>query len=278
MFAKIFESIYDGTLAEDWRALITFQQLLILSDAQGTVDMTPAAIARRTGIPLDIIEAGIEALERPDPYSRSPEMGGARIARLDEHREWGWFLVNHDRYRDRVSLAEKRDADRKRIAARRAGERNKGLSQHVAASRKVSRPVADVAHTETETETEEKQTNFVRSSSADDAPEASGVPPCPHQDIIAAYHEILPMLPGVREWTPARRTALAARWREKPERQTIAWWRKLFSYVGESDFLTGRVSRGRGHDAWQCSLPWLLKPENFAKLLEGHYENREVAA
>lgn len=125
---------------------------------------------------------------------------------------------------------------------------------------------------------EEKQTNFVRSSSADDDGEASGVPPCPHQDIIAAYHEILPMLPGVREWTPARRTALAARWREKPERQTIAWWRKLFSYVAESDFLTGRVSRGRGHDAWQCSLPWLLKPENFAKLLEGHYENREVSA
>lgn len=125
---------------------------------------------------------------------------------------------------------------------------------------------------------EEKQTNFVRSSSADDDGEASGVPPCPHQDIIAAYHEILPMLPGVREWTPARRTALAARWREKPERQNIAWWRKLFSYVAESDFLTGRVSRGRGHDAWQCSLPWLLKPENFAKLLEGHYENREVSA
>lgn len=131
---------------------------------------------------------------------------------------------------------------------------------------------------EQEQEQEEEQTNFVRSSSADDAPEASGVPPCPHQDIIAAYHEILPMLPGVREWTPARRTALAARWREKPERQTIAWWRKLFSYVAESDFLTGRASRGRGHDAWQCSLPWLLKPENFAKLLEGHYENREVVA
>ena len=144
---------------------------------------------------------------------------------------------------------------------------------------KQSRNVSVTAQeTDTDTETEEKQTNFVRSSSADDEPVASGVPPCPHQDIIAAYHEILPMLPGVREWTPARRTALAARWREKPERQTITWWRKLFSYVAESDFLTGRVSRGRGHDAWQCSLPWLLKPENFAKLLEGHYENREVSA
>lgn len=69
MYAKIFQSIYDGTLVEDWRALITFEQLLILSDADGIVDMTPHAIARRTGIPIEHIEAGVSILLGTDQHS-----------------------------------------------------------------------------------------------------------------------------------------------------------------------------------------------------------------
>lgn len=100
---------------------------------------------------------------------------------------------------------------------------------------------------------------------------------CPHEAIIAAFHEALPTLPKVRQWTPNRRKAMQARWREDAERQTLEWWRGFFGYVAESDFLTGRSKRGNGHAAWECSLPWLLKAENFAKVLEGHYENREAA-
>lgn len=99
MYGKIFESIYDGSLAEDWRALITFQQIIVLCDADGTIDMTASAISRRTGIPIEHIKAGIEILEKPDPLSRSPDMDGRRIVRLDEHRDWGWFVVNHAHYK-----------------------------------------------------------------------------------------------------------------------------------------------------------------------------------
>ena len=42
MYGKIFHSIYDGTLAEDWRAPITFQQLIVLCDADGIVDIIVA--------------------------------------------------------------------------------------------------------------------------------------------------------------------------------------------------------------------------------------------
>ena len=85
---------------EDWRALITFQQMIILSDADGVVDITPRALSRRTGIPIDYIEAGIKILESPDVYSRSPDDGGKRIVRLDDHRDWGWRIVNHNAYRN----------------------------------------------------------------------------------------------------------------------------------------------------------------------------------
>ncbi len=99
MYGKIFESIYNGTLADNWQALITFQQMIVLCDVDGTIDMTPAAISRRTGIPIEHIEDGIKVLESPDPCSRTKGEEGRRITRIDEHREWGWYIVNHQKYK-----------------------------------------------------------------------------------------------------------------------------------------------------------------------------------
>lgn len=99
MYGKIFDSMYDSTLADNWEALITFQQMIVLCDADGTVDMTAHSISRRTGIPIEHIEAGLKVLEAPDPYSRTPDQGGRRIERLDDHRPWGWSIVNHTYYR-----------------------------------------------------------------------------------------------------------------------------------------------------------------------------------
>jgi len=76
MYGKLFTQMYDGTLATKgpWQALVTFQQMLILCDKDGVIDMTPEAISRRTTIPIEIIEIGIPALEEVDPASRSPEL------------------------------------------------------------------------------------------------------------------------------------------------------------------------------------------------------------
>lgn len=119
MYGKIFEQIYDGTLGENWQALITFQQMIILCDSSGVVDMTPNAISRRTGIPVEHIEAGIRYLEEPDPDSRTPDEEGRRIVRLDDHRPWGWKIVNHALYRKMASYEDKKKVDRDRIARKR---------------------------------------------------------------------------------------------------------------------------------------------------------------
>lgn len=124
MYTKVFRQIYDGTLADNWQALVTFQQLLVLADEAGVVDMTIGAIHRKTGIPVDVLTAGIAILEAPDPASRTPDMEGRRIARMDEHRDWGWFLVNFMKYRQLVSKDEKRQADRSRISNQRAKVEN----------------------------------------------------------------------------------------------------------------------------------------------------------
>ena len=115
MYGKIFSVIYDGSLAEDWRALITFQQLIVLCDADGVVDMTPTAISRRTGIPIEHIKAGLEILEQPDPESRTPDEEGRRICRIDGHNSWGWYLVNHAKYRALVDADTVREQTRERV-------------------------------------------------------------------------------------------------------------------------------------------------------------------
>ncbi len=125
MYGKVFTAMFDGTLATKgpWQALVTFQQMIALADREGIVDMTPEAISRRTTIPLDIIAAGIEALEAPDPDSRSPDYDGRRIIRLADNRTWGWRLVNYGHYRGIRSLDERREYMRKYQRDRRAAEK-----------------------------------------------------------------------------------------------------------------------------------------------------------
>lgn len=122
MYGKLFVQMYDGTIATEgpWQALVTFQQLIILADKEGNVDMTAEAIARRTTIPFDIIATGLQALEKPDAASRSPNEEGRRIVRLSDTRTWGWRIVNYVHYRGIRSQEERREYMRNYQRNRRA--------------------------------------------------------------------------------------------------------------------------------------------------------------
>jgi len=160
MYGKLFESMYDGTLVENWEALITFQQMIILCNSVGIIDITPRALSSRTGIPLEIIERGIEMLEKEDPYSRTNHMNGIRIERLDGHRPWGWSIVNHAKYKKLQLHEDKKKSDRERIQAKRDAKKANKIKD-VANSRKVSQiveSVADVAYTDTDTDTDNLKT------------------------------------------------------------------------------------------------------------------------
>jgi len=124
MYGKIFASMYDGTLKEDWKALVTFQQMIVLADVDGIVDITPSSISGRTGIPLEIIEHGIAALSLPDASSRTPTDEGKRINLLDDHRKWGWYIVNYEIYRDLrdADMVRFRNRDRKQKQRAREAE------------------------------------------------------------------------------------------------------------------------------------------------------------
>lgn len=102
---------------------------------------------------------------------------------------------------------------------------------------------------------------------------------CPVEQIVKAYSDILPGLLPVQRITDTRRKAIAARWREDKERQTLSWWNDYFERVRASDFLMGRCPPTQGRaTAWQADFDWLLKPANLQKVVEGKYDNHTRAA
>ena len=100
---------------------------------------------------------------------------------------------------------------------------------------------------------------------------------CPHEKIIALYHECLPMLPTVRIWSEDRRKMLAARWRTlvndkgyQSEEEGLGWFKRLFGYIRRSRFLTGETPQKEGR-TWRPDLEWIIKPKNLTKIIEGKY-------
>jgi uncharacterized protein YdaU (DUF1376 family) len=115
----------------------------------------------------------------------------------------------------------------------------------------------------------------------DGEPEAKdGLPTCDHKTIVELYHQHLPTLRRVEVWNDTRKGYLKQRWREvavdlaKTDTVTsevmLNWWADFFQHIGKSKFLTGKVNSRDGR-AFVADLEWIIKPTNFAKIIEGKY-------
>jgi hypothetical protein len=106
---------------------------------------------------------------------------------------------------------------------------------------------------------------------------------CPTEDLVGLWHEhCAPPLPTVGILNDARRTALAARWREVcadagfDRAAGLEWFRWLFSArVLGSEFLMGRAKASRDGTPFRCHWDWLMRPSNFAKVVDGNYADRK---
>lgn len=127
----------------------------------------------------------------------------------------------------------------------------------------------------TPTPKEEKEANASSST-------AEPLPACPHLKLLALFADRLPTLPQPRAelWDGAKADALRARWKwlltakradgrryAATEVEGLEWFRNFFDAVSDSDFLMAR----RGD--FKCSLGWLVKAENFSKVVDGNYTN-----
>ena len=293
-YTKLDSSITDSTI---WQApdttRIVWITMLAMADQNGYIGGSVPGLAGRARVSLDACVAALECLTEPDKWSRTKEHEGRRIAVADG----GWVLLNHAKYRATQNADDRRERSRVAMADLRASRKQltpvrKQLASVNHGVNELTKLTQAEAEAETEARSQDKPASAGSCSSVDKQPaeageKSKGLPDCPHLDALALWRECLPALPQhlPEQWRGARADHLRARWRETAEQkgwtereQGLAYLRKLFGYVGRSEFLTGKAqSTTPGKRPFVVELEWLVNPTNWAKVLEGKYHEEQAA-
>jgi hypothetical protein len=114
VYGKIFDSLWKGSMRGKRDLQLVFIHMICNCDQDGNCDYLPQVIADDTGMSLPDVLNAIADLQSPDPISRTPDEQGRRIVPLSQDRPWGWRIVNHMIYRERLSDAWKKEQNAER--------------------------------------------------------------------------------------------------------------------------------------------------------------------
>ena len=89
---------------------------------------------------------------------------------------------------------------------------------------------------------------------------------CPYAKIKDLYHKICISYPKIKTIDGNRKTAVGARWRTY---KSLEVFEELFTIAENTPFLKGANERN-----WSADFDWMMKPTNFAKILEHKYDDR----
>lgn len=89
---------------------------------------------------------------------------------------------------------------------------------------------------------------------------------CPYVKIQELYHKICISYPRIKTIDGNRKTAVGARWRKY---KSLDVFEELFTIAENTPFLKGENERN-----WAADFDWMMKPTNFAKILEHKYDDR----
>ena len=84
-------------------------------------------------------------------------------------------------------------------------------------------------------------------------------------EVVDLYRQFCPGLIPCELVSAQTNRAISERLREHGD---LDIFRRLFRKAGSSDFLLGKIT------GWRASLDWLMEERNFAKVLNGAYDNR----
>ena len=251
MFAKVFAQIFDSSISEDYIVRHVFMDLLVLADREGIVDMTLTAISRRTNVPPEIIQNAIDKLLLPDPTSRSDSHEGCRIAPLDNHRDWGWYIVNFSKYRDMRDEEARKSYFREYQRVRRA--KDKAVKDRALTSVDKSDKVEllnDVTHTEAEVISDADKSKELKLS---ERPE----------EFANVWNRNRGHLPKVDSFSDSRRKKVQARMRGGVD---LARFTAAVDCCRTKPFLAGEAT------GWVATFDWLIQNDlNIEKAINNPY-------
>ena len=115
-YTKLFGSLLASTIwREDDKVRIVWITLLAMADKRGIAEGSIPGIADLARVSVEDCERALIRLQEPDRFSRSTENEGRRIAPTDG----GFQILNHAKYRDRLSAEDRREYQRQWQARRR---------------------------------------------------------------------------------------------------------------------------------------------------------------
>lgn len=124
-YTKLFSDILASTIwAEGNATRIVWITMLAMANKDGEVGASIPGLAHIARVTLAECEQAIQALESPDPHSRTKAHEGRRIKKIDG----GWFILNYEAHRERASIEERRHKDRLRQERKRQRDASRDVT------------------------------------------------------------------------------------------------------------------------------------------------------
>lgn len=108
-YTKLFGSIIASTIwRESKETKIVWITMLAMANKHGIVEASIPGLADMARVGLDETQKALEVLAAPDTFSRTKDFEGRRIEAVDG----GWVILNHAKYREKMSADERRQYNR----------------------------------------------------------------------------------------------------------------------------------------------------------------------
>lgn len=141
-YTKLFGSILSSTIwLEEHHVVRVWIAMLAMKNIDGVVEAAIPGLAHVARVTTPQCEEALAKFLAPDPYSRTKDHEGRRIAEV----EGGWLVLNHDKYRDKLDADDQRAKANERMRKYRAKQNPSDVTVTPVTSRDVT-----VRHTDTD--------------------------------------------------------------------------------------------------------------------------------
>lgn len=166
-YSKLFSEIVMSTV---WRepnhVRLVWITMLAIKDRFHVVNASLPGLADAARVSMQECEEAIRILSDPDPHSRTLDNEGRRIKKCDG----GWVILNGEKYRNKMSLDERREYQRIKQREYRNRKKAEENQQSLPSCQQSSQ---QLTHTDTDTDTNKNKEQKNESSSHNDSDSTS---------------------------------------------------------------------------------------------------------
>lgn len=218
------------------------------------IPYTNEDFAKEFDLPNNTVKLGLETLHR--------------LKMIDSDSK-GLKILNWNEYQNIDGLERIRELTRQRVRRFRNKEKQKELPE---STESVCNVTGNATVAFGNAYRERRENKDILSSKEDSSGHVRDQP-VPYSKIVDLYHEICTSLPRIKALSQSRKGYIKARWQEHPD---MEFWKEFFSEVESCKFLTGKADY-KDRKPFYADLEWLTRPNNFLKVLEGKYRDKEEA-